>query len=40
MRRKLAYRKPQLVRCGKIADVVQRGTYHKKDRTQTGSTGR
>lgn len=38
MRRKLVYRKPRLVRCGKIAEVVQRGSYHKKDRTQIGST--
>ena len=38
MRRKLAYRKPELVRCGKIADVVQRGPYSKKDRKQRGST--
>lgn len=39
MRRKLVYRKPRLVRCGKIADVVLDGNYHKKDRTQRGSTG-
>ena len=38
MRRKLAYRKPRLVRCGKIAEVVQAGSYSKKDRTQSSST--
>ena len=38
MRRKLGYRKPRLVRCGKIAEVVQMGPYYKKDRKQRGST--
>ena len=38
MRRKLVYRKPRLVRCGKIAEVVQAGSYHKKDRRGNLST--